>query len=79
MLNQEQLLDYIRKAKSGDNLSKEILFNNNAPLLKSIIRRFKDKGVENVALKLANAEKLAKAKAERIEKLKMELAKLQAA
>ena len=46
MLNQEQLLDYIRKAKSGDNLSKEILFNNNAPLLKSIIRRFKDKGVE---------------------------------
>ena len=46
MLNQDQLLDYIRKAKSGDESSKEILFNNNAPLLKSIIRRFKDKGVE---------------------------------
>ena len=46
MLNQEILLDYIRKAKSGDKSSKEILFNNNAPLLKSIIRRFKDKGVE---------------------------------
>ena len=46
MFNQDQLLDYIRKAKSGDESSKEILFNNNAPLLKSIIRRFKDKGVE---------------------------------
>lgn len=46
MFNQDQLLDYIRKAKSGDESSKEILFNSNAPLLKSIIRRFKDKGVE---------------------------------
>lgn len=46
MLNQEKLLDYIRKAKNGDEISKEIIFNENSPLIKSIIRRFKDKGVE---------------------------------
>ena len=46
MLNQEQLLDYIREAKQGDDTSKQIVFENNAPLLKSIIRRFKNKGVE---------------------------------
>jgi len=46
MLNQEELLDYIRKAKSGDEKAKETIFSNNTPLIKSIIRRFKDKGVE---------------------------------
>lgn len=46
MLSQEQLLDYIRKAKSGDEAAKETIFNNNSPLIKSIIRRFKNKGVE---------------------------------
>ena len=46
MLNQEQLLDYIRKAKNGDENAKNIIFINNEPLLKSIIRRFKNKGVE---------------------------------
>ena len=46
MLNQEILLDYVRKAKQGDNSAKSILFEHNAPLIKSIIRRFKDKGVE---------------------------------
>ncbi len=46
MLNQEELLDYIRKAKSGNEKAKEIIFYNNTPLIKSIIRRFKDKGVE---------------------------------
>ena len=46
MLNQETLLDYIRKAKNGDENAKEVLFEKNSPLLKSIIRRFKDKGVE---------------------------------
>ncbi len=46
MLNQELLLDYIRKAQQGDEGAKEIIFNNNFPLLKSIIRRFKGKGVE---------------------------------
>ncbi len=46
MLNQEQLLDYIRKAKKGDGNAKHIIFENNSPLIKSIIRRFKNKGVE---------------------------------
>ncbi len=46
MLNQESLLDYIRKAKNGDEGAKGVLFENNSPLIKSIIRRFKDKGVE---------------------------------
>ena len=46
MLNQEQLLDYVRKAKMGDEFAKEEIFNNNIPLLKCIIRRFKGKGVE---------------------------------
>ena len=46
MLNQEQLLDYIRKAKLNDEKAKEIIFNNNAPLIKCIIKRFQGKGVE---------------------------------
>ncbi len=46
MLNQEQLLDYVRKAKLGDENAKEEIFNNNIPLLKCIIRRFRGKGVE---------------------------------
>ena len=46
MLDQELLLDYIRKAKNGDDTAKEIIFSENTPLIKSIIRRFKNKGVE---------------------------------
>ena len=46
MLNQDVLLDYIRKAKLGDEGAKEVVFQNNSALLKSIIRRFKGKGVE---------------------------------
>lgn len=46
MLENEQLLNYVRLAKSGDENAKEILFKNNAPLLKSIVRRFIGKGVE---------------------------------
>jgi len=46
MLEQEVLLDYVRKAKKGDKYAKSIIFNHNFPLLKSIIRRFKGKGVE---------------------------------
>ena len=47
MLNQDELLDYIRKAKNGNENAKDIIFNNNSALLKSIIRRFKNKGVES--------------------------------
>ena len=46
MFSQEQLLDYLRRAKKGDETAKEVLFNENSPLIRSIIRRFKDKGVE---------------------------------
>ena len=46
MLSHEEIVDYIRKAKQGDENAKEIIFQNNAPLIKSIIKRFKNKGVE---------------------------------
>ena len=46
MLSQEQLLYYLGKAKEGDEKAKEIIFSNNTPLIKSIIKRFKGKGVE---------------------------------
>ena len=46
MFNQDELLDYLRKAKSGDERAKNEIFRANEPLLKSIIRRFKNKGVE---------------------------------
>lgn len=46
MISQELLLDYLRKAKTGDDKAKEIIFVNNSALLKSIIKRFKNKGVE---------------------------------
>lgn len=46
MLSNEEILDYIRKAKQGDENAKETIFQNNAPLIKSIVKRFKNKGVE---------------------------------
>ena len=46
MLNYDDLLEHLRKAKKGDENSKNIVFINNAPLIKSIIRRFVGKGVE---------------------------------
>ena len=46
MLSQDQTLDYIRRAKNGDENSKQVLLNNNSALLKSVIRRFCNKGIE---------------------------------
>ncbi len=46
MLSNDEILDYIRKAKQGDENAKETIFQNNAPLIKSIVKRFKNKGVE---------------------------------
>ncbi len=46
MLAQEQLLEYLEKAKNGDESAKEKIFLENSPLIKSIIKRFKNKGVE---------------------------------
>lgn len=46
MLVQDELLDNLRRAKQGDNAAKSLIFTENAPLLKSIIRRFTGKGIE---------------------------------
>ncbi len=46
MLAQEELLKYLEKAKNGDESAKETIFVENSPLIKSIIKRFKNKGVE---------------------------------
>ncbi len=46
MLNQDILLVYIRRAKLGDEQAKTIIFKENEALIKSIINRFKNKGVE---------------------------------
>lgn len=46
MLNQNDLSTLIKRAKKGDEQAKETIFLNNAPLIKSIIRRFKNKGIE---------------------------------
>lgn len=46
MLNQEQTLYYVRKAKLGDEYAKQQLFDNNSGLIKSVIRRFINKGIE---------------------------------
>lgn len=47
MLGQEQTLELIKKAQSGDEQAKERLVTENSPLIKSVIRWFKDKGIEN--------------------------------
>ncbi|MCL1944794.1 MAG: sigma-70 family RNA polymerase sigma factor [Firmicutes bacterium] len=46
MLEQAQVLSLLVSAKLGDNLAKEQLLQHNSPLIKSVIRRFKNKGVE---------------------------------
>ncbi len=47
MLEQEETLELIKKAQNGDESAKETLVKENSPLIKSVIRWFKDKGVEN--------------------------------
>ena len=46
MLDREELNEYLRRAKIGDEKAKEKIFTENAPLIKSIVKRFKGKGVE---------------------------------
>lgn len=46
MLSEREILENINLAKNGDNNAKEVLFISNTPLIKSIIRRFKNKGIE---------------------------------
>jgi RNA polymerase sporulation-specific sigma factor len=46
MLDEEQTLCYVRLAKSGQEKAKEILLAENTSLLKSIVKRYLNKGVE---------------------------------
>ena len=46
MQSQNDLSLLLKKAKNGDEEAKETIFINNAPLIRSIIRRFKNKGIE---------------------------------
>lgn len=46
MLDQEKTLELIKKAKNGDEDAKTIIFEENSPLIKSLIKRFLHKGVE---------------------------------
>ena len=46
MLDCQQTLELLNKAKQGDEKAKELLIENNSPLVKSIVRRYKNKGVE---------------------------------
>ncbi len=46
MLDQEKTLELIKKAKNGDEDAKTIIFKENSPLIKSLIKRFLHKGIE---------------------------------
>ena len=47
MLSNEETLNLITLAQHGDNNAKGILICENSPLIKSIVRRYKNKGVED--------------------------------
>ena len=47
MLSQEETISLIKKAQNGDQDAKETLVNENSPLIKSVVKWFKDKGIEN--------------------------------
>ncbi len=46
MLTVEETIFHLRKAKLGDESSKEILIENNSLLIKSVIKRYRNKGIE---------------------------------
>lgn len=46
MLDNQQTLELLKKAKNGDNLAKEELLLQNSPLIKSVIKFYKNRGVE---------------------------------
>ena len=46
MLTSEQTSELICKAKNGDDLAKEQLISLNSPLIKSIVKRYLNKGVD---------------------------------
>ncbi len=46
MLTKEQTFELLQQAKEGNDLAKEQLITLNSPLIKSIVRRYVNKGVE---------------------------------
>ena len=46
MLDNAQILNLVEKAQQGDQDAKEVLLKENAPLIRCVIKRFKDKGSE---------------------------------
>ena len=46
MLSGKQTIEYLRRAKAGDEQAKEILLSENVSLLKCIVKRYLGKGVE---------------------------------
>ena len=46
MLDRKEAEELIAKAKEGDEQAKTRLVEENSPLIKSVIRRYKNKGVE---------------------------------
>ncbi len=47
MLSNEETLNLLSLAQAGDEFAKEKLIIENSPLIKSVIRRYKNKGVED--------------------------------
>lgn len=47
MLEQDETLRLVALSQAGDEHAKEILITENSPLIKSVIRRYKNKGVED--------------------------------
>lgn len=46
MLEADVTLELVAKAQKGDKQAKSVLIEENSPLIKSVIKRFKDKGIE---------------------------------
>ncbi len=46
MLDHNTTIEYISRAKNGDNEAKTLLIENNSPLVKSIVKRYLSKGVD---------------------------------
>ena len=46
MLDEKSTIEYIRKAKTGDNCAKETLIEENVSLVKCIVKRYLGKGVD---------------------------------
>lgn len=46
MLDNDIILQLVEKAQQGDQDAKSVLIEENSPLIKSVIKRFRDKGVE---------------------------------